>query len=302
MKANEASPRAPASMTGFGRAANRGRGPRLLCEIRSVNHRFLALKIRLPSALQQLEAWVEQRVQSRFHRGSIEVSVFWRDAGERLASHLDARVADHYLEQIRAYLRKRGVKEDVSPQLLIGLPGVLAPADPDAISSDFKPQLEAVLDAALDALATMRAREGARLTKSLRREVEEVSRCAARIRQQVPAVVAAFQRKLDERLRKLLEGQSIAPDPQILAREVALFADRADVTEELDRLASHEAEFEKLIGRGGAVGRELEFLVQEMGREVQTLGSKLQDAALLALVRQAKSSLERVREQVANVE
>jgi uncharacterized protein (TIGR00255 family) len=292
----------PSSMTGFGRASSRGRGPRLLCEVRSVNHRFLTTKIRMPAALQQLESLVEQRVQSRFHRGSVEVQVFWRDAGERLASHLDVRVADHYLAQIRAYLRKRGIAEEASPQVLFSMPGVLAPADPDAIAADYKPELLRVLEAALDALATMRGREGERLTKALRREVQKVSACAAKVRLRVPATVAAYQKRLADRLKVLLHGQSIAPDPQMLAREVAVFADRSDVTEELDRLTSHEAEFEKLLAKSGPVGRELEFLVQEMGREVQTIGSKLQDAALLALAREAKASVERLREQVANLE
>ena len=289
-------------MTGFGRAASRGRGTRLLCEVRSVNHRFLTTKIRLPSALQQLESWVEQRVQSRFRRGSIEVAVFWRDAGERLASRVDAKVADHYLAQIRAWLKKRKLAEDVSPSLVLGLPGVLTPADPDELSSDFKPELQKVLDDALDALAAMRQREGDRLVKSLRREVRTVSLCAGRVREQVPATVAAFQKRLGERLKSLLQGQSVEPDPQLLAREVAIFADRSDVTEELDRLLSHETEFEKLLGKSGPVGRELEFLVQEMGREVQTVSSKLQDATLLALAREAKASVERLREQVANLE
>jgi uncharacterized protein (TIGR00255 family) len=292
----------PASMTGFGRAGSRGRGPRLLCEVRSVNHRFLSTKIRLPSALQQLDAWVEQRVQSRFRRGTIEVAFYWRDAGERLASRIDARVADHYLEQIRDYLKKRKLRDDVDPQLLFSLPGVLAPADPDEVAADFKPELQRVLDEALDALAKMRAREGERLAKALRREVALVARCVAAVRDRVADTVRAYQQRLDDRLKALLQGQSISPDPQMIAREVALFAERSDVTEELDRLASHETEFEKLLGRSGPVGRELEFLVQEMGREVQTIGSKLQDAAQLALVREAKASLERLREQVANLE
>jgi uncharacterized protein (TIGR00255 family) len=289
-------------MTGFGRASSRGRGARLLCEVRSVNHRFLSTKVRLPTGLQQLEPWVEQRVQGRFRRGSFEVSVFWRDAGERLASRLDARVADLYLRQIRAYLERRRIGEDVSPQLLLSLPGVLAPAGPDEVAEDFRPELERVLDCALDALATMRRREGERLAKALRREVRAVSACAARIRRGVPVAVAGFQKRLEERLRALLEGRSLAPDPQLLAREVALFADRSDVTEELDRLVSHEAELEKLLSKSGAVGRELEFLVQEMGREVQTIASKLQDAALLSLAREAKAGVERLREQVANLE
>ena len=292
----------PASMTGFGRAAGKGRGTRLLCEARSVNHRFLATKIRLPSALQQLEGWVEQRVKERFARGSLEVAVFWRDAGERLAARLDTKVADHYVKELRGYLKKRKLAKSIDAALLLGLPGVLAPADPDEIAADFKPELQKVVDAALDALAEMRVREGERLAAALRREVQKVAECASAIAAHVPETVRHYQQRLGERIAALLQGQGVAPDPQLLAREVALFADRSDVTEELDRLKSHEAEFEKLLARPGPIGRELEFLVQEMGREVQTVGSKVQDAALLTRVREAKSSLEKLREQVANFE
>ncbi len=291
-----------ASMTGFGRAASRGRGPRLLCEVRSVNHRFLATKIRLPSALQQLEPWVEQRVQSRLHRGSVEIAVFWRDAGARLASYLDAKVADHYLEQLRAYSKKRRLTAELRVEALLALPGVLAPADPDAISADFKPELQKVIDAALDALVAMRQREGERLAVVLRREVKRIQQCAATIQERVPETVTGYQRRLAERIAVLLSSQSVTPDPAILAREVAIFADRSDVTEELDRLKSHEAEFEKLLSKSGPIGREFEFLLQEMGREVQTIGSKLQDPELLSRVREAKASVEKLREQVANIE
>ena len=130
----------PQSMTGFGRAESRGRGPRLLCEARSVNHRFLTTKIRLPAQLQRLESWVDGRVQSRFQRGSVEVAIFWRGAGETLAARLDEKVADRYLASLRAYLKKRKLAPDVDPGLLIGLPGVMAAPDPDEIARDFKPK------------------------------------------------------------------------------------------------------------------------------------------------------------------
>ncbi|MSR47092.1 MAG: YicC family protein [Planctomycetes bacterium] len=292
----------PASMTGFGRAGSRGRGARLLCEVRSVNHRFLSTKIRLPSALGQLESMVEQRVKERLQRGSVEVAVFWRDAGARLASTLVPKVADHYLAEIRGYLKKKKLAPDVSAELLLGLPGVLAPADPDAIADDFAKELRQVVDSALDALCEMRTREGDRLAAALRREAKQVHACAAVIQSGIPAMVRNYQQKLGERIAALLDGQGVAPDPAILAREVALFADKADVTEELDRLKSHESEFEKLLAKSGPIGRELEFLVQEMGREVQTVGSKVQDTALLTKVREAKASLEKLREQVANFE
>lgn len=292
----------PASMTGFGRAAGRGRGARLHCEVRSVNHRFLATKVRLPSALQQLEPWVEQQVKDRLHRGSVEVAVYWRDAGATLAARLDERVADHYVEQLRRYLASRKLAPEITAQLLLGLPGVLAPADPDALAAGFKPELERVVGAALAALAAMRAREGTRLTAALRREVRAIRRCAEAVRKEIPRTVQLHQQRLAARITALLAGQGVAPDPAALAREVALFADRSDVTEELDRLVSHEAEFEKLLAREGPVGRELEFLVQEMGREVQTIGSKLQEPGLLAKVREAKAALEKLREQVANLE
>lgn len=292
----------PQSMTGFGRAESRGRGPRLLCEARSVNHRFLATKIRMPGQLQRLESWIDARVQSRFQRGSIEISIFWRGASETLAARLDEKVADRYLKSLRAYLKKRKLSADVAPELLVGLPGVMAPPDPDELSRDFKPALQQAVDGALDELAAMRVREGQRLEQALRREAKRISEAAARLAVRVPETVAAFQRRLDERLRSLLQHQSVTPDPAIVAREVAVFADRSDVTEELDRLKSHEGEFEKLLARNGPIGRELEFLVQEMGREVQTVGSKVQDAAMLADVRAAKASLEKLREQVQNFE
>lgn len=292
----------PASMTGFGRAGSRGRGARLLCEVRSVNHRFLSVKIRLPSALQQLERGVEEQVKARLQRGSVEVAVFWRDAGSQLAAHLDEKVADHYLKQIRGYLRKRRLATKVTPELLLSLPGVMAPVDPDEVAADFKTELAKVVESALDALCEMREREGRRLAEALLREVATVRECALAVRGGVPDMVALHQTRLSARLATLLSTQGVAPDPALLAREVALFADRADVTEELDRLASHEVEFGKLLARGGPIGRELEFLVQEMGREVQTVGSKIPDAALLTRVREAKASLEKLREQVANFE
>jgi len=289
-------------MTGFGRAGSRGRGARLLCEVRSVNHRFLATKIRLPSALQQLEGAVEQQVKERLARGSVEVAVFWRDAGARLAATLDEKIAEHYVAQLRAFMKKKKLGGDIEVTALLGLPGVLAPADPDALAADFRPELAKVVDAALAALVEMRQREGERLAVALRREVQSICSAALAIRGGVPAMVRGYQQKLGERLATLLEGQGVAPDPALLAREVALFADKADVTEELDRLASHEVEFDKLLRRKGPIGRELEFLVQEIGREIQTVGSKVQDAALLARVREAKASVEKLREQVANLE
>ncbi len=289
-------------MTGFGRAGSRGRGARLLCEVRSVNHRFLATKIRLPSALQQLEGVVEQQVKERLARGSVEVAVFWRDAGARLAATLDEKIAEHYVAQLRAFMKKKKLGGEIDVTALLGLPGVLAPADPDALAADFRPELAKVVDAALEALVAMRQREGERLAGALRREVQTIRAAALAIRDGVPAMVRGYQQKLGERLAALLEGQGVAPDPALLAREVALFADKADVTEELDRLASHEVEFDKLLRKKGPIGRELEFLVQEIGREIQTVGSKVQDAALLSRVREAKASLEKLREQVANLE
>src|SRR6185295_4904324 len=170
-------------------------------------------------------------------------------AGETLAARLEEKVADRYLAALRAYLKKRKLATDVSPELLFGLPGVMAPPDPDEIARDFKPTLQIVVDGAIDDLASMRAREGVRLEKALRREVKSIAEAAARLAERVPETVATFQRRLDDRLRSLLQNQSVAPDPAILAREVAIFADKSDVTEELDRLKSHEVEFGKILAR-----------------------------------------------------
>jgi len=286
-------------MTGYGRA-RRTRG-RLSAdaEARSVNGRYLQVRCRLPSDLLRLEPRVEGLVKQRLSRGTVDVGV--RLSAARRAAR--PRVNRATLAVYRDALRALGGGE---PALLLGLPGVVSfgeEAPPEAAVEAL------VLGAAGDALARMeraRAAEGARLSAALRRELAALRRQVAAVRRLAPRAVKAHHEALQARLGRLLagrpgEGAPRADDPA-LARELALLADRHDVTEELDRLESHLSALAGALAGGEPVGRQLDFLLQEVGREVNTIGSKASDARIAACIVQAKAVVEKLREQAANIE
>lgn len=287
------------SMTGFGRA-RRARG-RLAAEAeaRSVNGRFLQVRCRLPSDLLRLEPRVEGLVKQRLSRGTVDVAVRLAAARRGARPRVNRAVLAVYRDELRAL----GGGE---PAALLALPGVVSFAE-DA-------PREAVVDAlvlgaagdALEQLDRARAREGGRLASALRRELAALRRHVAAVRRLAPAAVGAHHDALRERLGKLLarHGGEAAPraDDPALLREVALLADRHDVTEELDRLDSHLAALAEALSAAEPVGRQLDFLLQEVGREVNTIGSKASDARIAARIVQAKTAVERIREQAANLE
>jgi len=288
------------SMTGYGRA-RRTRG-RLLAEAeaRSVNGRYLAVRCRLPGDLLRLESRLEALVRERLSRGSVDVSV--RLTAERRAGR--PRVNRQALAVYREALESLGGGERA---LLLSLPGVVsfgeelpAEAAVDAL----------VLGAAGEALQRMeraRSAEGGRLAAALRRELASLRRHVDAVRRLAPAAVRSHHEAMRERLARLLErrqGPNPAPgaeDPALL-REVALLADKHDVTEELDRLKSHVDALAEALASGEPVGRQLDFLLQEVGREVNTVGSKASDARIAARIVKAKSAVEKLREQAANIE
>ena len=287
------------SMTGYGRA-RRTRG-RLLAEAeaRSVNGRYLAVRCRLPGDLLRLESRLEALVRERLSRGSVDVSV--RLTAERRAGR--PRVNRQALAVYREALEALGGGERA---LLLSLPGVVsfgeelpAEAAVDAL----------VLGAAGEALQRMeraRSAEGGRLAAALRRELAALRRHVDAVRRLAPAAVKSHHEAMRERLGRLLERRTAnavpgAEDPALL-REVALLADKHDVTEELDRLQSHLQALSEALASGEPVGRHLDFLLQEVGREVNTVGSKASDARIAARIVKAKSAVEKLREQAANIE
>jgi len=286
------------SMTGYGRA-HRSRG-RLTAEAeaRSVNGRYLQVRCRLPSDLLRLEARLEALVKQRLSRGSVDVAV-------RLSSARRGGRPRVNREALAVYRQALDALGGGDRAQLLSLPGVVsfgeeAPAEGavDAL----------VLGVAGDALARMeqaRASEGGRLGAALRRELAALRRHVTAVARLAPAAVKAHHEAMHERLGKLLarhaDGAPRADDPALL-REVALLADKHDVTEELDRLGSHLAALEELFGSAEPAGRQLDFLLQEVGREVNTVGSKASDARIAARIVRAKSVVEKLREQAANIE
>ncbi len=289
------------SMTGFGAASVEEAGLALRAEVRAVNHRFLQLKQRLPAELGHLENEVEQRVRKRIERGALNLSV---SAASEAALHppkIDVEAARRYKRELERVARELGIGAGIDLGLLAGLPGVIGgPVDARELAREEKLVLR-VVEQALDSLQEMREREGAALLRDLRRGAKAIAALATRISRRMPKVVRAHQEALEKRVAELLDGRGALSEGD-LAREIALLAERMDVSEELARLASHLDQLEVLLSRDGQVGRQLDFLVQELLREANTVGSKCNDAPVAHLVVELKTWIERLREQAQNVE
>ncbi len=278
-------------MTGFGRGVAEHGGAVTTVELRAVNHRHLDLKLRgtLSAALEDA---ITTKVRGALERGSISISVHVTGAATQPRIDRDAaRRAHAQLAEVAAEL---GL-EPPSLGLVLGQPGVVVPPDRD--ETDPAPVL-AALGAALQQLDQMRALEGAALATELTARFDELTALRARIAELAAAVPSQVQRRLAERIAKL----GVDVDPARLAQEVAMLADRADITEEIVRLASHLDQARALVAGTSAAGRRLDFLVQELGREINTIGSKSAAAEITSAVVEAKATLEKVREQIQNVE
>lgn len=289
------------SMTGFGSAQWSDKGLGLRAEVRAVNHKFLQLKIRLPQELAFLEADVEELVRERLERGSVTLNVTSHGAAALSPVELNLVVARRYKTLLTKLAKEIGVEREIELDDFAKLPGVFS-AEPDtkALQRGRKALLT-VVGAALDSLEEMRAREGKALAKDLALHGDQIAKLVDSIGARMPLVVKTHQENLTRRVAELI-GEKAVIAPQDLAREVALLADRLDVSEEIARLSSHLGQLSVLTKKSGSVGRQLEFLIQEFLREANTIGSKCNDATVAHVVVELKTSIERLREQVQNVE
>lgn len=289
------------SMTGHGQGEAAIGSGRVQIELRSLNHRFLEVRVRLPAELVEHSGFVEELVRKSLMRGRIEVT--GRLTGDALGTPvLDVARARAAYEQLLA------LRDALSPRE--ALPLSLLASVPDLFGSRGLPDLRTARDAltratehACRTVCEMRQREGAALAADLAARIDRMVEHVAQIEERVPGVVAAARRRLSERIEKLLPGSSNAIDPVRLEQEIALLADRSDVTEECTRLRSHAEQFRDLLQQGSteALGRRLDFLLQEMAREANTIGAKSSDAECARLVVEVKADVERMREQVQNV-
>ncbi len=293
------------SMTGYGAGEARTDGERWFVEVRSTNHRFLDVVVRLPKDLGALEDRVRTAVASRVVRGRVEVSVV-RDTSRRPRSvFVDTELARRYGQALEELRQALGLQEALSLSAILSLPDVVRveepPQDVEATWDALRPAVEQAVE---QFLSTRRA-EGARLQEELGSGLARLEEWVGRVEARAQDVPRTYAQRLRQRVADLLRALEVPhpPDEARLATEVAVFADRCDVREELVRLRSHLDQARALLAEeDGAVGRKLEFLLQEMGREVNTVGSKAQDLEVTRAVLEMKSQLEAMREQVQNVE
>ena len=293
------------SMTGFGSASFRLADTAFAIEVRSVNQRHLDVRVRLPRALAALEAELRARIQERFERGKLECSVS-APGGDALPPRLeiDREAARAYLEAARRLEGEEGLRASLGSAELLALPGVARLVEPELAGDELRLALLPALDAALAGLAAMRAAEGEALARDLEARLARILELSAELEARAGEVAQSVRERLRKRARQL-EAEVGVVDEARLHQELALAADRLDISEEIVRLRSHVEQFRKMLaaaGPGKPAGRRLEFMLQEMSREANTLGAKGADAPAAHLVVELKTELERIREQVQNVE
>lgn len=294
------------SMTGFGEGRRTGAGWDVTVTMKSVNHRFLDPRWQAPGELERLIPELEKRLRAELRRGHVEVRVSLAAAGGAgAASRLDPEVVEAYLAAHAELSRRLGVRQEIAVSEILRVPGAWS-ADAGADAAEAAPLVTEAFGAALAALREMRRREGAALVEELQRRLAAVGAGRERLSAHRRELEAGWLERLQRRLQELA-GELFASHPERLLQEAALAAERGDISEELARLETHETAFRELLAGGGEVGKKLDFLVQEMNREVNTLLSKTTTAAPAALQLGAvglelKSEIEKIREQVQNLE
>ena len=288
------------SMTGYGKGEITDEQGRCSVEVKTVNNRYGEVSVKMPRSFLGYEHEVRKAVAARIKRGKADLFVQWEPAlTEVVVPSVNHAVARGYKQAFEALAHDLHISADVPLALIIGQRNVLQ----ESVSEEPSDLLSLVLQAverALDSLDQMRLREGEALKADLAERRCALAGLVAQVRTRAPLVISEYHAKLQQRLAKLLDGAEL--DPQRLAQEVALLADRCDITEELVRLASHFTQFDEALDLQEPVGRKLDFLMQEFNREVNTIGSKANDGVVTGLVVQMKAELEKMREQVQNIE
>ncbi len=289
------------SMTGYGKGVAAVDGRELTIELKSVNHRFLDIGMRLPRMLSCIEDTIRRVLSERLSRGHIDVFVNYRNTRDDANTvRVDEPLLMAYVKAARAANESLALKDDLTLSAVLRLPDVteILPADED--SDVLLALTNAALNDAIDALCVMRIAEGERLKAALLASVSRMSEYRETILERAPYVTEAYRKKLNERIAAALSDTEI--DRARLATEVALFADRCCIDEELVRLKSHIDQFLLYLDADEPIGRKMDFIVQEMNRECNTIGSKANDAALTSAVLLCKAEVEKLREQIQNLE
>ncbi len=288
-------------MTGYGRAVQTVNGREFTVELRSVNNRYLDCSVRLPRVLSFAEDAVKQAVKTSISRGKVDVFISVRsEGGEEAQVSLNKTYLDGYLAAMRQMVEDYGVTDDISVSTLSRLPDVFCVEKPQVDEEQLQKDLMSVVDQALAGYDAMRCVEGKALDADLRSRGQTILELVEQVEQGNGQTVIDYRARLEAKLREVLNNTAI--DESRILTEAAIFADKVAVDEETDRLRSHLQQMNTMLSGGGAVGRKLDFLLQEMNREANTIGSKCTDVNLARIVVDIKAELEKIREQTQNIE
>ena len=288
-------------MTGYGRAEQTLHDRKITVELRSVNNRYLDCSVRMPRLYLFAEDAIKTKVQQNISRGKVDVFITLdSSAADRLQVTVNRAVADGYHAALKELASTYNLQDDISVSLLSRFPDVLlaekAEEDSEAVAKD----ICEVLDLALADFNQMRIREGQRLSDDITSRAASIESMVSFVEERSPQTVSEYRTRLEDRMREVLENTQL--DPARILTEAAIFADKVAVDEETVRLRSHIAQLREMLSKGGAIGRKLDFLIQEFNREANTIGSKCNDIQISRQVVDIKAEIEKIREQVQNIE
>ena len=289
------------SMTGFGRGKAEDANREVNVELKTINHRYLDVNLRMPRCMSVLEDDAKKRIQQVITRGRVEVYVGYKNkAQDQIVVSVNEPVANAYRKAFWTLAEKFGIEDKPDLAVLSGIADIFTVTEPEEDEDTLRSLLISALDGALQVLMRMREREGQFLMEDLLERSITINGMVDAIEERSPLVVEEYRRKLDQRLKDLLKSTDL--EETRFNMEVAYFADRSNITEEIIRLRSHIGQLQQTLKAGGPVGRKLDFLVQEMNREANTIGSKASDLIIANQVVAIKSEIEKIREQVQNLE
>lgn len=288
------------SMTGYGHCEYTENDITFTVEIKTVNHRYSDIFLRIPKQISSLEEQVRSLINDRIHRGKIDVYINYENKSSQ--DHeviLDESLAKAYYNALKKIADDLGLRDDISASTIARFPDIIKVEKKD--DSDYIAEiLKKAVSAAIDEVIEMRTREGERLKENLFAILDNIENFVRKIEEKAPIVVKEYKEKLEQRLSELIDIQQV--DPARIATEVALFADKCSIDEELIRLSSHIFQMKEMLNAGSPVGKKADFLIQEMNREVNTIGSKANDLEITRNVVELKSEIEKLREQIQNIE
>jgi uncharacterized protein (TIGR00255 family) len=291
------------SMTGFGRGSATGDGFAVGVEVKTVNNRYLDIHVRGPQELASLEMDIRKRVNARLSRGRVDLNVNFDRTGETASYQINQAVVAAYVDALREIQNQFNLSGDIDVSAIARLPGALS-SPRNELTDEMVSGIETAIDQALDNLEQMRNVEGQSLANEMNNRLQTIQQKIPVIESAAAGLVDAYQQRLQKRISELTSrsGQPIELDPTRLAQEVAYLADRSDITEELARLRSHVEQFREALGSDEEVGKRLDFLLQELNREANTVLSKSTEISIKEAALAIKAEVEKLREQVQNVE